>query len=88
MRLRGKVWDLETEPTKHFEVRLAIYGCTGVPMEDWEGTSDAFIKAFIGDDDKQETDTHYRNTNGKPSFNYRLLFDVTTPTTKPYFLTM
>ena len=57
-------------------------------MEDAEGTSDVFIKTFIADDDKQETDTHYRNTNGKPSFNYRILFNVETPTTKPFTLTM
>ena len=84
----GKVWDLETEPTRNFEVRLSVYNCTGVPAEDAEGTSDVFIKAFIGEDDKQESDTHYRCTTGKPSFNYRLLFDVTTPTIKPYVLTM
>jgi len=57
-------------------------------MEDWEGTSDVFVKAFISDNDKQETDTHYRNTTGIPSFNYRLLFDVTTPTEKPFILTL
>jgi len=55
---------------------------------DAEGTSDVYIKAFISDTDKQESDTHYRCTTGTPSFNYRLLFDVTTPTTKPYMLTM
>jgi hypothetical protein len=57
-------------------------------MEDAEGTSDVYIKAFIADTDKQETDTHYRNTDGKPSFNYRLLFGVTTPTIKPFVITM
>lgn len=84
----GKVWELDTEPTKPFEVRLSVYKCTGVPMEDAEGTSDVFIKTFIADDDKQETDTHYRNTNGKPSFNYRILFNVETPLTKACKLTM
>ena len=84
----GKVWNIETEPTRKFEVRLSVYSCTGIPMEDWEGTSDVFLKAFISEDDRQETDTHYRNTNGKPSFNYRLLFEVETPTVKPFMLTM
>ena len=56
-------------------------------MDD-EGTSDVYIKAFITDNDKQETDTHYRCTTGMPSFNYRVLFNVETPTTKPFVLTL
>ena len=84
----GKVWDIKQEPNNEFEVRLAVFKCTGVPMEDWEGTSDVYIKCFINDTDKQETDTHYRCTTGNPSFNYRLLFDVTTPRMQPFVLTM
>lgn len=84
----GKVWDICREPERQFEVRLAIFKCQGVPMEDWEGTSDVYIKCFISDTDKSETDTHYRCTTGSPSFNYRLLFDVTTPTVKPFVLKM
>ena len=72
----GKVWEICQEPENMFEVRLAVFKCTDVPMEDWEGTTDAYIKAFISDADKQETDTHYRCTTGTPSFNYRLLFNV------------
>ena len=84
----GKVWEIASEPNCQFEVRLAVFGCTGVPMEDWEGTSDVYIKAFISDTDKQETDTHYRNQDGKPNFNYRLLFDVNTPSASPFKLTL
>ena len=51
----------------------------GVPCEDVEGTSDVFIKAYIDDDDKKMTDTHYRCMNGDASFNYRLLFDIKGP---------
>lgn len=75
----GKVWDLVQEPKDEFEVRLAIYGCKNVPAEDIEGTSDVFIKAQIGDGDRQESDTHYRCSTGLPSFNYRMKFDVQTP---------
>ena len=84
----GKVWDIAAEPTKDFEVRLAIFKCRGVPMEDAEGTSDVFIKCNIGANDRQETDTHYRCTTGNPSFNYRLLFDVQTPSVTGWTLTM
>lgn len=72
----GKVWDVVQEPECEFEVRLAIFKCTGVPMEDWEGTSDVYLRCFISETDKQETDTHYRCTTGEPSYNYRLLFNV------------
>lgn len=84
----GKVWDISKEPVNDFEVRLAVFKCKNVPAEDAEGVSDVFIKAFISENDRQETDTHYRCQNGQPSFNYRLLFGVQTPTVKPFILTM
>jgi len=43
-----------------------------VPCTDAEGVSDIFIKAWIDDKDKKETDCHYRCKDGKASFNYRL----------------
>jgi len=49
-------------------------------MEDIEGTSDVFVKAWINENDKKETDTHWRCTTGDASFNYRLLFDFKSPT--------
>lgn len=52
-----------------------------------EGTSDVFVKAFIDNNDKKETDTHFRCQNGKASFNYRLLYDVKAPTNN-YNLTL
>ena len=83
----GKIWPITTEPTDTFEVRVAVYGAKGVPAADAEGTSDAYIRAFF-DEAKEivETDTHYRNTDGKPNWNYRLLFDVETPFTNPFNL--
>lgn len=84
----GKVWNIAAEPEQEFEVRLAIFRCEGVPMEDIEETSDVYIRCFISEQDKQETDTHYRCTTGSPSFNYRLLFNVKTPETRQFVLTM
>jgi hypothetical protein len=49
-------------------------------MEDAEGTSDVFVKAWIDENDKKETDTHWRCSNGSASFNSRLLFDFKSPT--------
>ena len=46
---------------------------------DYEGTSDVFLKVFMDDKDKKETDTHYRCQNGKASFNYRLVYQAKAP---------
>jgi len=75
----AKVWDITPEPDNEFELRVTVFGCKGVPAADLEGTSDCYIRAYIDDDETQETDTHYRNTDGKPNFNYRLLFPISTP---------
>jgi hypothetical protein len=81
------VWDVRPEPASEFEIRCAVYNCTGVPAFDAEGTSDVFIKGFTDESKNlQETDTHYRNTNGKPAFNYRLLFKVESPSKEPHVL--
>ena len=48
-------------------------------MEDVEGTSDVYIKAWINEKDKKETDTHWRCQNGAASFNYRILYDFKSP---------
>jgi hypothetical protein len=45
-----KVWNISPEPKQEFEVRISVLGCTGVPQMDWEGTTDAYIRAFISDD--------------------------------------
>ena len=73
-----KKWSLNPEPEQELEVRISILSTRNVPAKDDEGTSDVFIKAIIDDDD-QETDTHWRCTTGKASFNYRILSKVKTP---------
>ena len=61
-------------------MRLVVWGTKDVVAKDWEGTSDVFIRAFFDTKDSKETDCHYRCTNGKASFNYRLVFTVKAPT--------
>ena len=56
-----------------------MWDTVDVEAQDVEGTSDVFIKAFMDDKDKKETDTHFRCSNGKASFNYRLLYNVKAP---------
>lgn len=46
---------------------------------DFEGTSDVFFRGFFDTNDDQETDTHFRNQDGKPDFQYRLVYRIKIP---------
>lgn len=46
---------------------------------DFEGTSDVFFRGFFDANEDQETDTHFRNTDGKPDFQYRLVYRLKLP---------
>ena len=72
-------FDFTPKPSEEFEVRLVVYETRNIAMMDVEGTSDVYAKAFFDPSDSKETDTHYRCTNGKASFNYRLLFNLKHP---------
>lgn len=86
--VNDKVWNIEPEPVLDYQVRISVMGTKNVPLEDLEGTSDVFIKAYIDDNDKKCTDTHYRCQTGEASFNYRLLFDVKAPSKPQYELVL
>ena len=43
-------------------------------MMDAEGTTDGFVRCFFESDQSKDTDTHFRNSDGKCSWNYRMLF--------------
>ena len=83
-----KVWDIEPEPVKDYQIRLSVMDTKNVPCEDFEGVSDVFIRCYVDDDDKQDTDTHFRCSNGAASFNYRIMFDVQSPRQNPLLLVM
>lgn len=53
-------------------MRLVIWKTNEIEAMDWEGTSDVFVRAFLDPDDDYLTDTHWRCTTGKASFNWRL----------------
>lgn len=68
------------KPLEDMEVRLCIFNTLDVKAMDVEGTSDVYCRAFFDSKvEAKETDTHFRCTNGKASFNYRLLFNVKYP---------
>lgn len=45
--------------------------------------NDIFIKAWMNEKDKKETDTHWRCSTGEGSFNYRLLYNIKAPQDAP-----
>lgn len=76
------------EPIKDYQIRLSVMDTKDVPCEDFEGVSDVFIRCYIDDTDKKDTDTHFRCSSGAASFNYRLLLDVKSPRKNPLMLVM
>ena len=72
-------WDITPRPPSEFEARLIIWETEDVTAVDYEGASDMYIRAQVNQNDWQETDTHYRCTNGKGSFNWRFKFPVQVP---------
>lgn len=58
-------------------------------MMDWEGTVDAFFRGYFDtNEDVQETDTHYRCSDGKPDFEYRLVYRIKVPRKNGYNFTL
>jgi Ca2+-dependent lipid-binding protein len=75
-----QVWDIAPKPPVEMEIRICVLNCTGIPMMDAEGTCDAYFRGFFDtNEDVQETDTHFRCTDGKPDFQYRLVYNVQYP---------
>ena len=74
------VWDISKKPTEDYELRVVVWKTEDLEMMDAEGTTDGFIRCFFESDEAKDTDTHFRNQDGKCSWNYRLLFPFTYPT--------
>lgn len=75
-----RTWDISKKPPEEFEVRVSVLNCKNVATMDWEGTTDAFFRGFFDTKEEvQETDTHFRCQDGKPDFEYRLVYRITTP---------
>ena len=87
--LKNKIqFDIKPKPIEEFEARIVIYDTRDITLMDVEGTSDAYVKAFFDPKDAKETDTHYRCSNGKASFNYRLLYALKYPSKEGYNLNL
>ena len=73
------LYDISKKPTEDFEVRVIIWDTEELKMMDAEGTTDGFVRCFFESDQSKDTDTHFRNSDGKCSWNYRMLFPFTHP---------
>lgn len=70
-----QLWDITDKPPETLELRICVFNAKDMPKMDWEGTSDVFFRGFFDtNEDVQETDTHFRNQDGKPDFQYRLIY--------------
>ena len=81
---------ITSPPIVECELRVIVFKARNVVNKDMGGQNDLFFKVgLVGVDHKQTrfgstqtTDTHYFATDGKGSFNYRLLYRFTIPVTK------
>lgn len=65
------------EPENIYEARLIIWKTKDIPHMDIEGCSDVFVKTYFNDPNKDKlTDTHWRNSDGKASFNWRIIHEL------------
>ena len=46
---------------------------------DIEGLTDTFVKVRLNNLPEKETDTHFRASGGRASWNWRMKFDLTLP---------
>jgi len=76
------IWQIIPKPTMEFELRVVVWECKNVPRVDIEDASDIYVTAALEDGPELRTDTHFRSTNGKGSFNWRLVFKTTLPQEK------
>uniref|UniRef100_A0A1A9WPX1 C2 domain-containing protein n=1 Tax=Glossina brevipalpis TaxID=37001 RepID=A0A1A9WPX1_9MUSC len=73
--------DFTPQPPLIYELRVIVYQCTDVILDDKNifGTamSDIFVKGWCSNPDEyQSTDVHYRSMNGEGKFNWRMIFPL------------
>lgn len=68
-------WDTTPKPGDEVEVRVSVWDSLDIPILDVEGTTDGFVRCFFESNKlAKSTDTHWRNTDGKMSWNWRMNF--------------
>eukprot|EP01012_Entosiphon_sulcatum_P020626 TRINITY_DN25537_c0_g1_i1.p1 TRINITY_DN25537_c0_g1~~TRINITY_DN25537_c0_g1_i1.p1 ORF type:complete len:731 (+),score=179.50 TRINITY_DN25537_c0_g1_i1:2-2194(+) len=74
--------DVTPPPPQEFELRVMVWNARDVELTEGsvggERMSDVYIRCWLDGmpDDTQETDVHYRCTDGNATFNWRMLYPV------------
>ncbi|XP_063963953.1 myoferlin-like [Lytechinus pictus] len=77
----GPPCDITPRKPKKYVVRCVVWNAKDVILDETsitgERMSDIYVKGWMaGEDEKQETDVHYRSLNGEGNFNWRLCFPI------------
>ncbi|XP_071949270.1 myoferlin-like isoform X3 [Antedon mediterranea] len=72
-------FDVQVRQPKSYELRCIIWNTKDVKLDETsitgERMSDIYIKGWLaGQDEKVQTDVHYRSLNGEGNFNWRFVF--------------
>lgn len=79
MKDTHKMWDITPRPPEEFEVRICVLNCKDFIL-DSTGMCDAYMRGFFDtSEETQETDTHYRCSDGNPDFEFRLKYKISVP---------
>ena len=79
----SKPIDISLPPMKPFVIRLIIWNAKKLACNDMNNMNDLFISGIFHDD-KKCTDIHWRSSNRRANFNYRLLWDIELPMKRLY----
>jgi hypothetical protein len=81
--------DISPPAPKMFEVRVVVWRAENVQDQDQSEINDYFVKAWMessgdaGSSRAESTDTHWRCSNGKPCWNWRLVMKTEFPPRSP-----
>uniref|UniRef100_A0A8C1QKP3 Otoferlin n=2 Tax=Cyprinus carpio TaxID=7962 RepID=A0A8C1QKP3_CYPCA len=77
----GPAIDISPRKPKKFELRVIVWNTDEVVLEDddiftGEKSSDIFVRGWLKgqQEDKQDTDVHYRSLTGEGNFNWRFIY--------------
>ena len=68
--------NIDSEPVKYYEARVVVWHTENLKEMDFEGCTDAYFTCYFDSTQTQSTDTHWRCSTGKASFNWRMKFKL------------
>lgn len=77
----SKPVDISLPPQKQFVIRLIVWNAKQLACNDMNNMNDVYVSGIF-DDIKQCTDIHWRASNRRANFNYRILWNIDLPIKK------